>query len=77
MLWFQFKIAGEWWTWIDYPQFHRLVQRYASSGGADTFTAADYVARTPPWAVYGAAEQGFDPQEVRHYRKKQKDLSGC
>lgn len=73
----QFKKDGEWWTWIDYPRFHELVQRYNDSNGALTFTSADYMAKTPTWAVYGAKEQGFDPQEKRYYRKKQKDISGC
>lgn len=73
----RFLIDGEWWTWIDYPQFHRLVQRYQASEGTVTFSATDYMAPTPRWAVYGAQEQGFDPQETRFYRKKQKDVSGC
>lgn len=73
----RFLVDGEWWTWIDYPKFHQLVQRYSESNGAATFSAADYMAKTPHWAVYGAKEQGFDPEETRFYRKKQKDLSGC
>ncbi|KAK7087279.1 S-adenosyl-L-methionine-dependent tRNA 4-demethylwyosine synthase TYW1-like [Littorina saxatilis] len=73
----KFKIAGEWWTWIDYPQFHRLIKCYNESNGEKTFSAADYMAQTPHWAVYGAKEQGFDPDETRFYRKKQKDISGC
>jgi len=28
--------------------------------------------KTPPWAVFGAAEHGFDPDEERFYRKKQR-----
>ena len=74
---FQFKVDGEWWTWIDYPRFHSLMQSYNDSNGLKTFTAADYMAKTPHWAVYGAAEQGFDPEETRHFRKKRKDISGC
>nr|KAG5707049.1 hypothetical protein BaRGS_019654 [Batillaria attramentaria] len=73
----RFLVDGEWWTWIDYPKFHRLVQQYNESDGAATFTATDYMAKTPSWAVYGAKEQGFDPEETRYFRKKQKDLSGC
>lgn len=73
----QFKVDGEWWTWINYPKFHALIQQYTSSNGAATFASTDYMAKTPAWAVYGATEQGFDPMETRFYRKKQKDISGC
>ena len=58
----------EWWTWIDYEKFHQLSKRLATSG--ETFTALDYMAKTPSWAVIGAEERGFDPQETRHFRKK-------
>ncbi|XP_025091958.1 S-adenosyl-L-methionine-dependent tRNA 4-demethylwyosine synthase-like [Pomacea canaliculata] len=73
----RFKVDGEWWTWINYPKFHALIQQYTSSNGAATFASTDYMAKTPAWAVYGATEQGFDPVETRFYRKKQKDISGC
>ena len=36
-----------------------------------TFTANDYSAETPAWALFGAIEEGFDPQDGR-YRKKSK-----
>ena len=29
------------------------------------FVTTDYMLPTPSWAVYGAAEAGFDPQEKR------------
>ena len=74
---FQFKVNGEWHTWIDYDRFHELVARCEESGGKQTFSALDYVVKTPDWAVYGAIERGFDPQETRFYRKKRKDISGC
>ena len=74
---FQFKVDGEWWTWIDYDQFHGLVRRWKDTHGSATFGAEDYMAKTPHWAVYGAKEQGFDPAEKRFYRKKRKDISGC
>ena len=74
---FQFKINNEWWTWIDYPKFHQLVNEYKSSNGEKTFTSQDYMAKTPSWAVFGAKEQGFDPQETRFFRKTKKDIGGC
>jgi tRNA wybutosine-synthesizing protein 1 len=29
------------------------------------FVVEDYMMETPSWAVYGAAEAGFDPEETR------------
>uniref|UniRef100_A0A8C6W2L0 tRNA 4-demethylwyosine synthase (AdoMet-dependent) n=1 Tax=Nannospalax galili TaxID=1026970 RepID=A0A8C6W2L0_NANGA len=74
----KFKISGEWWTWIDYTRFQELVLQYNKSGGSETFSALDYVARTPHWALFGAREKGFDPKDTRYQRKnKVKDVSGC
>lgn len=73
----KFKVKGEWWTWIDYDKFHKLVQAFMSSDGKETFSAEDYMAKTPAWAVFGATEQGFDPTETRFHRKKKKDIGGC
>ncbi|XP_021756386.1 S-adenosyl-L-methionine-dependent tRNA 4-demethylwyosine synthase-like [Chenopodium quinoa] len=66
----KFKINGQWFTWIDYEKFHNLV----ASG--EPFKSSDYMAPTPPWAVYGAVEGGFDPQYVR-YRKERNHKSKC
>lgn len=68
---------GEWWTWIDYSKFHVLIQDYYDSGARKSFSAVDYVAKTPSWACYGTEARGFDPEEVRWFRKSRKDLSGC
>ncbi|KAK2172843.1 hypothetical protein NP493_925g02007 [Ridgeia piscesae] len=73
----KFRVDNEWWTWIDYKRFHELMTAWTQSQGQQTFTASDYMAKTPSWAVYGAQEQGFDPVETRFYRKKRKDVSGC
>lgn len=74
----QFKVSGEWWTWIDYSHFQELILQYEESGGAKTFSARDYMARTPQWALFGARERGFDPKDTRYQRKnKAKDISGC
>ncbi|KAL2095769.1 hypothetical protein ACEWY4_007917 [Coilia grayii] len=74
----KFKVDGEWWTWIDYERFQELIQAYEESGGAKTFSALDYMARTPSWALFGAGERGFDPADTRYQRKsKTKDISGC
>eukprot|EP00939_MAST-03C_sp_MAST-3C-sp1_P002798 g2798.t1 len=64
----RFRIKGRWHTWINYETFDRLIKRYYKSGKTETFTATDYMAPTPTWAVYGAEEQGFDPNETR-FRK--------
>ncbi|XP_026992623.2 S-adenosyl-L-methionine-dependent tRNA 4-demethylwyosine synthase TYW1 isoform X1 [Tachysurus fulvidraco] len=74
----KFKVDDEWWTWIDYERFHQLIQQYDESNGVKTFTALDYMAKTPNWAVFGARERGFDPSDTRFLRKnKTKDISGC
>ena len=44
-------------------------------GANKKFTAKDYMAKTPKWAVYGASEQGFDPMETRFHRKKKEKTS--
>ncbi|XP_050212642.1 S-adenosyl-L-methionine-dependent tRNA 4-demethylwyosine synthase [Mercurialis annua] len=59
----KFKVDGQWFTWIDYEKFHNLV----ASG--KPFNSKDYMAATPSWAVYGATEGGFDPDQSR-YRKE-------
>lgn len=72
----QFKINGVWHTWINYDKFHELVTKFDDSG--ELFTAKDYLAPTPSWAVIGSQEQGFDPEETRWHRKNgKKDISGC
>ncbi len=65
----KFKINGEWNTWIDYDKFHELYQDYEASGGLNKFSAKDYMAPTPPWALFGSKERGFDPGETRFHRK--------
>jgi len=74
----RFKIDGEWHTWIDYAKFHSLVQKFYDSDGKESFSALDYAEKSPSWAVYGANERGFDPEETRWQRKNnKKDISGC
>ncbi|XP_012663331.1 S-adenosyl-L-methionine-dependent tRNA 4-demethylwyosine synthase [Otolemur garnettii] len=74
----KFKIDGEWWTWINYNRFQELVQEYEDSSGSKTFSTKDYMAKTPPWALFGAKERGFDPKDTRYQRKnRSKDISGC
>ncbi|XP_072738232.1 S-adenosyl-L-methionine-dependent tRNA 4-demethylwyosine synthase TYW1-like isoform X4 [Ciconia boyciana] len=74
----KFKINGEWCTWINYDRFQELVQEHERSGGSKTFTAADYAAKTPRWALFGSRERGFDPLDIRYQRKnKVRDISGC
>ncbi|XP_059281123.1 uncharacterized protein LOC132034779 [Lycium ferocissimum] len=60
----KFKIDGQWFTWIDYEKFHDLV----ASGRP--FTSKDYMAPTPSWAVYGADEGGFDPEQLRYKKER-------
>ena len=60
------KVEGRWHTWIDYDKFSDLV-----NAGKTDFGVEDYWAPTPDWAVWGAEEKGFDPDETRVYRNKQ------
>lgn len=66
----KFRRNGEWFTWIDYSIFHRLIQEYYESGGKKSFGSEDYMAKTPDWAVYQSKERGFDPVEQRWRRNK-------
>ena len=70
---FQFYIDDKWHTWIDYDKFHELRAAHESSSGKTKFSALDYVRATPDWAVYGANERGFNPNDKRHYRNKIKN----
>ena len=71
---------NKWHTWIDYPRFTSLIQRYYQSKRENleskgetplfTFTSTDYMLPTPDWAVYQSPERGFDPIENRWKRNK-------
>ncbi|XP_067864248.1 S-adenosyl-L-methionine-dependent tRNA 4-demethylwyosine synthase TYW1 isoform X2 [Heptranchias perlo] len=73
----KFKVNGEWWTWIDYDHFQHLIKDYEENNGTKIFSAEDYMAKTPPWALFGAKQRGFDPADIRFLRKNKKDISGC
>ena len=64
-------VTGErkWRTWINYEKFQQLAAKNASDP-TFTFGVEDYVEDTPDWALAGAAEEGFDPTDTRHRRKK-------
>jgi len=58
-----------WRTWIDYEKFQRLAAKNAADP-TFTFGVEDYVEDTPDWALFGAAEEGFDPTDTRHRKKR-------
>ncbi|KAL2468349.1 S-adenosyl-L-methionine-dependent tRNA 4-demethylwyosine synthase [Forsythia ovata] len=60
----KFKVDGQWFTWIDYDKFHDLVT------AGEPFSTKDYMAPTPSWAVYGAEEGGFDPEQSRFKKER-------
>jgi tRNA wybutosine-synthesizing protein 1 len=66
----KFKVNDEWYTWIDYPKYHDLIQEYYGSNKTKLFKSEDYRAKTPEWAVYKSKERGFDPAENRWKRNK-------
>lgn len=59
----------KWRTWIDYPKFNQLALKHAADP-TFKFGVEDYIADTPSWAVFGADEEGFDPTDNRHRKKK-------
>lgn len=59
----------KWRTWINYEKFQQLAAKNASDP-TFTFGVEDYLEDTPEWALAGAAEEGFDPTDTRHRRKK-------
>ena len=65
-------VTGErqWRTWIDYDKFQSLVERAEDPDTNFTFDVTDYTAPTPAWALFGASAEGFDPTDVRQYRKR-------
>jgi len=73
----RFFVDDRWCTWIDYEKYHKLMKRYEESNGEQVFSDIDYMAPTPPWAVFGDANRGFDPEETRWKRNKKKYSSGC
>lgn len=66
-----FLIDGEWWTWINYERFHELVAE------GKPFSAIDYMAKTPTWALYQSETRGFDPNETRLRARKPYVGGGC
>ena len=64
-------VTGErrWKTWIDYDKFQELATR-AAADPTFAFGVEDYTAETPSWALFGANEEGFDPTDTRHRKKK-------
>uniref|UniRef100_A0A7S2VUF2 tRNA 4-demethylwyosine synthase (AdoMet-dependent) n=1 Tax=Norrisiella sphaerica TaxID=552664 RepID=A0A7S2VUF2_9EUKA len=64
------KQNGKWNTWIDYDKFQALYENWSRTG--ETFSAFQYMAPTPEWAVYGSTEHGFDPDEMRVRKKGKK-----
>ncbi|KAL9184147.1 hypothetical protein ACHAXT_002233 [Thalassiosira profunda] len=59
----------KWKTWIDYDKFQVLAARHAADP-TFKFGVEDYIADTPSWALFGADEEGFDPTDNRHRKKK-------
>ena len=59
----------KWKTWIDYDKFQVLAAKHAADP-TFKYGVEDYIADTPAWAVFGADEEGFDPTDNRHRKKK-------
>lgn len=63
----KFRVNGRWHTHIDYPRFFELLE------SGKEFTDLDYIKETPEWAVWGSDEAGFNPDDTRWDRKKEKE----
>lgn len=50
---------------INGTQNKHIVLLQALAAANKSFVTTDYMLPTPKWAVYGADEAGFDPQEIR------------
>jgi tRNA wybutosine-synthesizing protein 1 len=59
----------KWRTWIDYDKFQELAAKNAADP-TFKFKVEEYLADTPDWALFGAEEEGFDPTDMRHRKKK-------
>jgi len=67
----KFYVNGVWNTWIDFDKFIELQAQ------EKPFTALDYMAPTPEWAVFGHTQRGFDPVEYSHKLANRPRGSGC
>jgi hypothetical protein len=70
----QFAVEGAngervWKTWINYPKFQELSAKHVQDPSF-TFSVEDYTEETPAWALFGSEEEGFDPTDTRHRKKK-------
>jgi tRNA wybutosine-synthesizing protein 1 len=53
----------------------KIVYAFWQVAGGTQFSSEDYMAKTPAWAVYGSAEGGFDPNEVRVKKERRHGIS--
>jgi tRNA wybutosine-synthesizing protein 1 len=64
----KYLVNDEWHTWIDFDRFQELEREWRATGRR--FDAREYRLKTPAWALYGAAEEGFDPEEKRFVKTR-------
>lgn len=71
---------------LNYGSSHLLIgpwdcNYFDQIAAGKSFSSEDYLAETPSWAVYGALEGGFDPNEVRVKKERRHgpsaDSGGC
>ncbi|CAE7669435.1 TYW1, partial [Symbiodinium sp. CCMP2456] len=61
--------GARWRTWIDFDKFADAAEK------GETLDTTDFAAETPPWALHQGTSNrydgkiGFDPQEVRRFRR--------
>ena len=70
---------------LDKFSWRKMVEMLRASGNEATIhsgewknkTVLDYCKPTPYWALAGAPEQGFDPEDTRHFRNKKGKKGGA
>jgi tRNA wybutosine-synthesizing protein 1 len=67
----KFKVNGTWHTWINFERFHELMRD--PSVDKEAITAQDFWLPTPSWALLGAKEEGFAPNQTRHITRRKRE----
>jgi len=63
----KFKKDGKWYTWIDFPKYHELVN------SEEDFTTDDYLKETPKTGLSGKGTNDYTPKRALKKMMKQKN----
>lgn len=65
----KFNREGKWFTWIDFEEFHKLVEK-----GTSKLIPENYGKETPDWAFPNTVSEGFDPEQQKFITSKRTKL---